>query len=363
MNPCYLPDHSSIKELINKKDNQIAKVEFFNYRVENQINVLLGETYVLTEVLEAFNNFSTALAALINPTIPFDAGQVREKVLSNKFDIYDKYFEVNRVQNMTYGQFIQQYLDTSAELINEFQYTSMSRGEIAYILKAWEAANDILLTNHVSSKVHFPAGKVVEAAPKNNEQRALYRWKLAHHGFAIFMIFSGYCFEKAIDGIEQEADEKIIADWLDKGAHLFRATTACMEFGNSFTATVYRNVIRPDMSKANEEANLPNGFSGTQNFEYVEWRKLKVRLFNTIKAKQDSLPEVIMNKMELFRTYYLEDMHIHSIIAGRMVGIEKSLLQEGMGAKRGKPMSITAGDMLRMMSGMREKETNFIIGR
>jgi len=67
MNPCFLPDHSSIKELLNKYDNQIAKVEFFNYRVENQINVLLGETYVLTEVLEAFNNFSTALAALINP--------------------------------------------------------------------------------------------------------------------------------------------------------------------------------------------------------------------------------------------------------------------------------------------------------
>lgn len=363
MNPCFLPDHSSIKELTNKYDNQIAKVEFFDNRVQNQINILLGETYVLTEVLDAFKQFSSALAALINPSIPFDDGQIREKVLTNKFDIYDKYFEVNRVQDMSYGQFIQQYLDTSAELINEFQYTSMSRGEIAYILKAWEAANAILLNNHSPTQLHFPANKIIEAAPKNNNQRALYRWKLAHHGFAIFMVFSGYCFEQAIDGIEKEIEETIIADWLDKGAHLFRATTACMEFGNSFTATVYRSVIRPDMSRANKEANLPNGFSGTQNFEYVEWRKLKVKLFNTIKAKQDTLSATIMDKMELFRTYYLEDMHIHSIIAGRMVGIEKSLLQEGMGAKRGKPMSITAGDMLRMMSGMREKETNFIVGR
>ncbi len=363
MNPCFLPDHSSIKELVNKYDNQIAKVDFFNSRVKNQINILLGETYVLTEVLDAFKQFSAALATLINPTIPFDTGQVREKELSNKFDIYDKYFEVNRVQDMTYGQFIQQYLDTSAELINEFQYTSMSRGEIAYILKAWEAANSILLTNRTPTPMDFPAAKIVEVAPKDNEHRALYRWKLAHHGFAIFMVFSGYCFEQAIEGIEQKAADDIIADWLDKGAHLFRATAACMEFGNSFTSTVYKNVIRPDMSRANKEANLPNGFSGTQNFEYVQWRKTKVKLFNAIKAKQDSLSEIIMDKMELFRTYYLEDMHIHSIIAGRMVGIEKSLLQEGMGAKRGKPMSITAGDMLRMMSGMREKETNFIIGR
>ena len=363
MNPCFLPDHSSIKELINQSDNQIAKVDFFNSRVKNQINILLGETYVLTEVLDAFQQFSAALASLINPTIPFDAGQVREKVLTNKFDIYDKYFEVNRVQNMTYGQFIQQYLDTSAELINEFQYTSMSRGEIAYILKAWEAANAILLSNHTSTPVQFPPAQIVEVAPTNNEHRALYRWKLAHHGFAVFMVFSGYCFEQAIEGLEQDKADEFIADWLDKGAHLFRATTACMEFGNSFTATVYRNVVRPDMSRANEEANLPNGFSGTQNFEYVQWRKLKVKLFNTIKARQASLSPIIMDKMELFRTYYLEDMHIHSIIAGRMVGIEKSLLQEGMGAKRGKPMSISAGDMLRMMSGMREKETNFIIGR
>ncbi len=363
MNPCYLPDHSSIKELINKYDNQIEKVNFFNSRVENQINILLGETYVLPQVLKAFQQFSSALAALINPSIPFDSGQVREKVLTNKFDIYDKYFEVNRVQNMTYGQFIQQYLDTSAELVNEFQYTSMSRGEIAYILKAWEAANAILLANQTPTSIHFPENKIVEAAPVENEQRALYRWKLAHHGFAIFMVFSGHCFEQAIAGFEQEKEEAIIADWLDKGAHLFRATTACMEFGNSFTATVYRKVIRPDMSRANEEANLPNGFSGTQNFEYVQWRKLKVKLFNTIKEKQNSLSPIIMDKMELFRTYYLEDMHIHSVIAGRMVGIEKSLLQEGMGAKRGKPMSITAGDMLRMMSNMREKETNFIIGR
>ena len=56
-------------------------------------------------------------------------------------------------------------------------------------------------------------------------------------------------------------------------------------------------------------------------------------------------------------------MHIHSIIAGRMVGTEKSLLQEGFGARRGKPMSITAGDMLRMMAGMREKEVAFIVGK
>jgi len=221
----------------------------------------------------------------------------------------------------------------------------------------------ILLAGHSPTNQHFPSSKVIEAAPRDNQQRALYRWKLAHHGFAIFMIFSGYCFQKSIALLETDGDEAALADWLDKGAHLFRATTACMEFGNSFTATVYRNVIRPDMSRANEEANLPNGFSGTQNFEYMQWRKLKVTLLKTIKAKQDTLSKEVLEKVELFRCYYLEDMHIHSIIAGRMVGIEKSLLQEGIGSKRGKPMSITAGDMLRMMARSREKEVDFILGK
>ena len=363
MNKCYLPENSSLVELVQEYGNEVAKVQYFHDKVKDHINILLGQTYVLPEVLTAFSQFSAALAALINPKIAFEEGQVREKDLRNKFDIYDKYFEVNRVQNMSYGQFIQQYLDTSAELINEFQYTSMSRGEIAYMLKGWEAANLILLSGQQPTSQHFSEQKIVEVAPKDNEERALYRWKLAHHGFALFMIFSGYCFEKAIALLESKADDALLADWLDKGAHLFRATTACMEFGNSFTATVYRGVIRPDMSRANEEANLPNGFSGTQNFEYVKWRKLKVQLLKTIKKQQTELSDTVMEKAELFRTYYLEDMHIHSIIAGRMVGIEKSLLQEGMGSKRGKSISITAGDMLRMMARMREKEVDFIIGK
>lgn len=363
MNQCYLPNSSSIVELQAVDGNQIEKVQYFHHKVKNHIEILLGETYVLPEVLQAFSHFSIALAALINPKIEFEEGQVKERDMNNKYDIYDKYFEVQRVQNMTYGQFIQQYLDTSAELVNEFQYTSMSRGEIAYILKGWEAANLILLSNQTIAAQHFPPSKVFEAAPKNNEERALYRWKLAHHGFAIFMIFSGHCFQKSLDLLEQGGNEEELADWLDKGAHLFRATTACMEFGNSFTATVYRGVVRPDMSKANEEANLPNGFSGTQNFEYVQWRKLKVKLLKTVQAKQATLSQLVMEKMELFRTYYLEDMHIHSIIAGRMVGIEKSLLQEGMGQKKRKALKISAGDMLRMMAKMREKEVDFIIGR
>lgn len=362
MRSCFLPENSSIKELSTTYKTELSKVAFFHNKVKDHIEILLGETYVLPEVLEAFKQFSKALAPLIT-SIPFDDKQVKEKNMTNKYDIYDNYFEVERVQGMSYSQFIQQYLNTSADLINEIQYTSMSRGEIAYILKGWEAANLILLAGKAPQDISYNEEQIIEEAPKINEQRALYRWKLAHHGFAVFMIFSGYCFEKAIQGLENDAAESEIINWLDKGAHLFRATTACMEFGNSFTATVYRNIIRPDMSKANKQANLPNGFSGTQNFEYIQWRKLKVALLNSIKKQQANLSAALMEKVELFRTYYLEDMHIHSIIAGRMVGIEKSMLQEKLSAKRGKPMAITAGDMLRMMAEMRTRETDFIVGK
>ncbi len=239
----------------------------------------------------------------------------------------------------------------------------MSRGEIAYILKGWEAANMIIL----EEKIPAPDFKLDDVnrsqVPENNDDRAIYRWKLAHHGFAMFMIFSGHCFMKAREGMEQGLDESVIEDWLDKGAHLFRATGACMEFGNSFTAHVYRSVIRPDMSKANDEANLPNGFSGTQNFEYVEWRKQKMALLQTVKTMKEAgtLSIAIQDKMELFRTYYLEDMHIHSIIAGRMVGMEKSLLQAGFMGQKGKAVKLTAADVLRTMAKMREREMAFLM--
>ena len=361
MNQCFLPVQSSIAELDFSYTNELEKVHLFNSKVDNQINIILGETYLLPQVLEAFKSFSEALAPLVNPPIEFTDGQLKVKDMTNKYDIYDRYFEVTRVNNMTAGQFIQQYLDTSAELIDELQYTSMSRGEIAYILKGWEAANAIILKDK-SPNPNFELDQVYRGdVPDKNEDRALYRWKLAHHAFACFMVFSGYCFDKARTMIEENGDEDIIADWLDKGAHLFRATGACMEFGNSFTATVYRGVIRPDMSKANDEANLPNGFSGTQNLDYIEWRKRKAALLATVKQKKEAgqLSEKIVDKMELFRAYYLEDMHIHSIIAGRMVGMEKSLLQAGFLGD--KAVKITAADVLRKMAAMRERELGFLM--
>ena len=362
MNQCYLPLQSSIAELEFHYDQEIEKLSHFHSRVKDQITVLLGETYLLPNVLQTFKSFSEALAPLVNPDIAFKDGQLKVKDMKDKYDIYDKYFEVTRVKEMTSGQFIQQYLDTSAEVIDELQYTSMSRGEIAYMLKAWEAANEIILSGKQAS-ADFDLGQTNSSSvPNSNEDRALYRWKLAHHCFALFMIFSGYCFDKASDALEA-GDNDGAADWLDKGAHLFRGTTACMEFGNSFTATVYRGVIRPDMSKANEEANLPNGFSGTQNLEYVQWRSRKKRLLNIIKSKKEAgeLAQNVLDMIEMFRAYYLEDMHIHSIIAGRMVGMEKSLLQEGFMKPGAKPVKITAADVLRSMAAMRDKETSFIV--
>ncbi len=363
MNQCYLPLKSSISELEFIFNDEVEKMFYFDKRVRNQIDILLGETYMLPGVLNAFSKFSEALAPLVNPDLAFKDGQVKEKDMNDKYDIYDKYFEVSRVRNMTSGQFIQQFLDTSAEVISELQYTSMSRGEIAYILKAWEAANAIILKDKSSSLDFELKGTSSTTAPENNKDRALYRWKLAHHNFALFLIFSGYCFEKAAQGIENGGDVAEIEDWIDKGAHLFRGTTASMEFGNSFTASIYKSVIRPDMSKANDEANLPNGFSGTQNLEYVEWRSRKKNLLNIIKARkeQGDLDQRIIDAIEMFRAYYLEDMHVHSIIAGRMVGMEKSLLQEGFMRPGSKPIKLTAADVLRTMAAMREKETSFIL--
>lgn len=363
MNQCYLPAGSSISELNFSVTNEIDKVYLFDSKVKKQIEIILGETYLLPEVLEAFKSFSEALAPLVNPSLEFDEGQVKVKDMNDKFDIYDNYFEVSRVNDMRSGQFIQQYLDTSAEIIDEFQYTSMSRGEIAYMLKGWEAANAIILKDK-NPDTNFKLEQVDRSSvPGKNEDRALYRWKLAHHGFAVFMITSAYCFEKATELIENGGDEDAIVDWLDKGAHLFRATTACMEFGNSFTATIYRTIIRPDMSKANEEANLPNGFSGTQNLEYVEWRSRKKRLLDLVKAKkaEGTIGQRVLDMVEMFRAFYLEDMHIHSIIAGRMVGMEKSLLQAGFIKPGTKPVKITAADVLRSMAAMRDKETSFLV--
>lgn len=363
MNQCFLPLNSSIAELDFSYSNELEKMDLFHSKVKDQISIILGETYLLPNVLEAFGQFSKALSPLVNPPISFEEGQLKVKDMNNKYDIYDKYFEVTRVHNMTAGQFVQQYLDTSAELIDEFQYTSMSRGEIAYILKAWEAANQIILKDKAPNP-DFKLDDVNRSnVPQDNENRAIYRWKLAHHGFAVFMIFSGYCFDKAREGLANNADQDMIAEWLDKGAHLFRATTACMEFGNSFTAAVYRAVIRPDMSKANDEANLPNGFSGTQNLDYMEWRKRKAALLAEAKILKETnqLSSTVLEKIEMFRAYYLEDMHIHSIIAGRMVGMEKSLLQAGFIKPGGKPVKITAADVLRTMAAMREKETQFIV--
>jgi hypothetical protein len=363
MNHCYLPLESSIAELDFSYNDEVEKVFHFHNVLKKKIDELLGETYLLPDVLKAFKEFSDALVPFINPDIDYGEGQLKEKDMTDKYDIYDKYFEVTRVIEMKSGQFIQQYLDTSAELIDELQYTSMSRGEIAYILKAWEAANEIILDGKSPSPDFTLSERNNMATPQHNDERALYRWKLAHHAFGFFMIFSGYCFDKAADIIQNGGSAEAVGNWLDKAAHLFRGTTACMEFGNSFTASIYRSVIRPDMSRANDEANLPNGFSGTQNLEYVKWRSRKKNLLNIVKQKMEegSISDEIVDMVEMFRAFYLEDMHIHSIIAGRMVGMEKSLLQEGFMKPGAKAVKLTAADVLRSMAAMREKETAFLM--
>ena len=155
MNQCFLPKLSSIEELVHSHQSEMKKIKYFHHQIKDQIDVILGQTYILKDVIASFEKFSRALSSLINPDIQFDNGQLRDYDMTNKYDIYDKYFAVARVANMNTGQFIQQYLDTSAELIAEFQHTSMSRGEIAYMLKAWEAANLILLENESTDLLQF----------------------------------------------------------------------------------------------------------------------------------------------------------------------------------------------------------------
>jgi hypothetical protein len=86
-------------------------------------------------------------------------------------------------------------------------------------------------------------------------------------------------------------------------------------------------------------------------------------MLNTVKRlkEEDNISVRVLEMVEMFRAYYLEDMHIHAIIAGRMVGMEKSLLQAGFMKPGAKAVKITAADVLRSMAGMREKETEFII--
>lgn len=363
MNKCYLPLKSSIAELTENANIELGKVKIFHQELKEQIDQLLGEVYLLPQVMKAFGYFGEILAPMVNPQIGFAAGQLKEKDMKDKYDVYDKYFEVTRVNDMSYGQFVQQYLDTSAELIREIQFTSMSRGEIAYMLKGWEAANEIILKDkNVSTDISLESVGGDPNVPKDNDERALYRWKLAHHGFAIFKIFSGYCFDKAVEALKNNGLTDVIVDWLDKGAHCFRATGACMEFGNSFTASVYKRVVRVDMSKANDEANLPNGFSGTQNFDYITWRKAKVNLIKFTKTlvAEGKLNEEVKDALDLFKSFYLEDMQVHAIIALRMVGIEKSLLQEGFLNKGAKPVKLSAADVLRAMGKMREKEMEWL---
>ena len=89
MNQCYLPAGSSISELNFSVTNEIDKVYLFDSKVKKQIEIILGETYLLPEVLEAFKSFSEALAPLVNPSLEFDEGQVKVKDMNDKFDIYD----------------------------------------------------------------------------------------------------------------------------------------------------------------------------------------------------------------------------------------------------------------------------------
>jgi hypothetical protein len=362
MKNCYLPIQNNFDNFTLSNNESFARLFAFEVELKQCIKTILGGTFLLPEVIAEFQRFGNETGKLVNPNFEIDQSQIIGNPNGIKFHLYDQYFEVIRINEMALNQLVEQYLSSAYQLINEVVYTSMSRGELAYILKGFEAANNVLLTFKNNNNADYQQFANVFSPPESVENRAIFRWKLAHHNFAIFALLSDYCFTKATKKVENSEFDNDLALFIDQAAHLHRATSGCMEFGNSFTATIYRTIVRRDMSEANEKNNLPNGFSGTQNFEYVQWRNKKNTFLKIYKlAKYEGkIPENIQEKVELFRAFYLEDMHVHSIIAGRMVGIEKSLLQEGISAK-GREIKVTAGDMLRMMASKREEETKFII--
>jgi hypothetical protein len=300
------------------------------------------------------------------------------------YTIYDRYFEVVRVENLSFLQFIAQIIFTGETIVDDLSGALLERDEITALVEALYYAV-LTLVNSLERAVLVPtvwSGDTTNSGEPNEpplldsalpfttnnvvnpdftEQKALYRWKIGHHLFNLCAIFGRNALAQACRTLaaELQPDWESAVAGMQSGRIFWRGTTAAMWYAGNFPAAIYQNIVRPSMVST----RMPDGFSGDQNLDYARLKEAKDDFKTVLQAD----PMLLANANAAFRQalsefneVYVLDNEAHTLLAAGRVGNDTSLVHKEWQAGLVLSRRITAVDVLRQMSELRRQEFDFI---
>lgn len=257
--------------------------------------------------------------------------------------VYDEYFSIVRVPELTPTQLLGQCVSTVYALLGDLPYTMLAREEIIVLFTALYKLFNCFIDTEIEDVPPVPASYVMQennnmeatallwtTLARDNVQRkniAMFRWLIGHHTFNMITIFLTAAVDNAIQAIE-EGDNKTIITELDRASTFLRAGVACEWYAANFSHAVYTDIVRPTMVR--QDVPGGDGFSGDQNAEFNRFKVTKENLKRAVRTAYDEkgMPPVIEQALRQFVEMYVQDAEHHVLLAAAMVGNTPSIAQD-----------------------------------
>jgi len=272
-----------------------------------------------------------------------------QATLTQQYVIYDRYFNVFRLPTMTSAQFTAQVIRSCQRVVDDLPYALLNCDEVVAIVQAVGEMAETLsrrfyplpaafvpptsaLTKETrGSALSLSSGSVggpptLNLSHLRTHRMAFERWRGGHHLFAC-SLFCCESLRRADDALKHGHD-------VATGQHLrhatvfLRGTTAAMWYAGNFPQVVYQQVIRPSMVSA----QMPHGFSGTQNADYHRLKAAKAHLQDVLLRRYGrsltGCSPAIRGPFIMFHETDLADTEAHTQIIISKTGLDQSLTQK-----------------------------------
>ena len=240
--------------------------------------------------------------------------------------IYDGFFHVRRVPELTAPQFLNQALHVIAALLADLGDALLDRDELIALFDAMVHALECAGVVAVPPNgAPWPQAAAPEDEPDG--ARVWYRWVAGHHTFALCAIFARDALLRAQSAIES-ADADAVAAALNDAGLFVRATAAAMWYTADFPIKFYLEKMRPAM----EASGARGGFSGTQNADYERYKAERERtveaLFEKFGNRASQWPPAVLAALTRFHEIEVQAAEHHVLVAASKVELDQSLAQK-----------------------------------
>lgn len=272
--------------------------------------------------------------------------------LVRDYDLYDRFFQLFRVQRMTTSQLTAQVTRSCQRVLTDLPCAIVGLDEVTALVEGMGHMLDMLAStsgtdgpanDETSAHPDAPApheGSLTDAPPEwpagLGDRRdwtchvAYYRWLTGHHLFHLATIFCRESLRRAIIALEHDDLAAVEGD-LHRAGVFLRTTTAAMWYASAFPRAIYQELIRPAMVSTES----PHGFSGTQNADYTRLRTIKAHLNERLATRFGHAirawpPEAasLATALTLFHEIDIADAEHHSHIILSKAGLDSSLAQK-----------------------------------